>query len=102
MLIRRNTGAPVGPILSGFVRLTSATGAGSRRDASTGDALAHIAHDRLWIRSHAVTLDRKSVAPNIRRLFKLVNEMGIQFLDRDVSAILRKRCKKDGTILRRP
>jgi hypothetical protein len=54
-----DVGAPVERVISGFVTLGSATGAGRRRDAATGDALAHIAHGWLWIRSHAVTLNTK-------------------------------------------
>src|SRR5262249_55644595 len=41
-------------LVAGSATLTSATGAGRRRDAATGDSLAHIAHGWLWTRSHAV------------------------------------------------
>jgi hypothetical protein len=55
-----NVGAPVAWVISGFATGGSATGAGRRRDAAAGDALAHIAHGWLWIQSHAATPNTKS------------------------------------------
>ena len=92
-----NAGAPVECVISGFATGGSATGAGRRRDAATGDALAHIAHGWLWIQFHAVTPNSTS---NIRRFAELVNEMGVQSFNRDISAFLHKHCKTDGSILR--
>ena len=65
-----NVGAPVECVIAGFATGGSATGAGRRRDAATGDALAHIAHGWLWIRSHAVTPNTKSCIeyPALRRI----------------------------------
>jgi hypothetical protein len=79
----------------------SATSAGRRRDAAAGDALAHIAHDRLWIRSHAVTLILRKAASNIRSFAALVNEMTIQCFSRDTRALLRNARKTDETIFDR-
>ena len=54
-----NVGAPVECVIAGFATGGSATGAGRRRDAAAGDALAHVAHGWLWIHSHAVTQHKK-------------------------------------------
>ena len=65
-----NVGAPVECVIAGFATGGSATGAGRRRDAAAGDALAHVAHGWLWIRSHAVTPNTKSCIeyPALRRI----------------------------------
>jgi hypothetical protein len=73
----------------------SATGAGGRGDATTRQALAHIAHRRIGIRSHAIAPRQiKPAVSNIRPSHRLVNEMGIQFFCHDGAPLLCDAPKK--------
>jgi hypothetical protein len=56
-------------MISGFAGEGLATGAGRRRDAAAGDALAHVAHGWFEI-SHAMTLNTKNCIeyPALRRI----------------------------------